>query len=123
MEVMIESLHHVIDQLTGVLLALLGQVEIEHGGFEAGVAQVALNDAQIDAGFEEVGGVRMAQGVDRHALFVDPGLSLGLAKGALDAALGHRLAGLISIGFLVAASGKDKPGVFVSPPVSAFTLI
>jgi len=61
MEVMVESLHHVIDQLVGVFLALLGQVEIEHGGLESGVAEVALNDAQVDAGFEEMGGVGMAQ--------------------------------------------------------------
>jgi hypothetical protein len=27
---MIESLHHVIDQLTGIFLTLLGEVEIEH---------------------------------------------------------------------------------------------
>jgi hypothetical protein len=33
--------------------------EIEHGGFEAGVAQVALDDAEIDAGFEEMGGVAL----------------------------------------------------------------
>lgn len=39
MEVMIESLHHVIDQLAGILLAFLGQVKIEHGGFESGVAR------------------------------------------------------------------------------------
>jgi hypothetical protein len=39
----------------------LGEVEIEHGGFETGVAQVALDDAQVDAGFEEMGGVGMAQ--------------------------------------------------------------
>ena len=52
---MIESLPHVIDQLAGVLLALLGQMEIEHGGFESSMAHVALDDAQIDAGFEEMG--------------------------------------------------------------------
>jgi hypothetical protein len=60
-EVMVESLHHVIDQLTGILLALLGEVEIEHGGLELGMAHVALDDAQVDSGFEEVGGVGMAQ--------------------------------------------------------------
>jgi hypothetical protein len=63
MEVMIESLHHVIDQLAGVLLALLGQVEIEHGGFESSMAHVALDDAQVDTGFQEMGGVGMAQGI------------------------------------------------------------
>jgi len=60
MEVMVESLHHVIDQLVGVLMALLGEVEIEHGGFELGMAHVALDDAQVDAGFEEMGGVGVA---------------------------------------------------------------
>ena len=57
---MIESLHDVIDQLAGILLAFLGEVEIEHGGFEAGVTHVALDDAQIDAGLEEMGGVAVA---------------------------------------------------------------
>ena len=69
---MIESLHHVIDQLAGIFLALLGQVKIEHGGFESGMAHVALDDAQVDASFEEMGGVGMAQGVDRDALFCAP---------------------------------------------------
>ena len=116
---MIESLHYVIDQLAGIFLALLGQVEIEHGGFESGVAQVALDDAQVDAGFEEMSSVGMAQGVHRHALFVDSGLPLGLAKGALDAALGHRLGGLMGIGWFVAASGEDKPWMAMSEPVLA----
>ena len=62
-EVMIESLHHVIDQLAGIFLALLGEVEIEHGGFESSMAHVALDDAQVDAGFQEMGGVGMAQGI------------------------------------------------------------
>ena len=61
---MIESLHYVIDQLAGVFLTLLGEVEIKHGGFESSMAHVALDDAQIDPGFEEMGGVAMAQGVD-----------------------------------------------------------
>ena len=61
MEVMVESLHHVIDQLVGVLLTLLGEVEIEHGGLELGMAHVALDDAQVDSGFEEMGGEGMTQ--------------------------------------------------------------
>ena len=58
---MVESLHYVIDQLAGVFLTLLGEVEIEHGGFELGMAHVALDDAQVDTGFEEMGGVGMAK--------------------------------------------------------------
>ena len=57
MEVMAHSFHHVIDQLAGVFVALLGEVEIEHGGFELGMAHVALDDAQVDSGFQEMGGI------------------------------------------------------------------
>jgi len=39
----------------------LGEVEIEHGGFEAGVAHIALDDAQVDAGFQQMGSVAVAQ--------------------------------------------------------------
>lgn len=60
MVVMIESLHHVIDQLAGVFLALLGEVEIEHGGLQLGMSHVALDGAQVDSGFKEVGGIGMA---------------------------------------------------------------
>jgi hypothetical protein len=41
MEVMIESLHHVVDQLAGIFLALLGQVEIKHGGFQTGTRRLS----------------------------------------------------------------------------------
>jgi len=50
---MVESLHHGIDQLAGILVTLLGEMEIEHGGFQLGMAQVALDDAQIDAGLNQ----------------------------------------------------------------------
>src|SRR5262245_66587883 len=83
MEVMVESLHHVIDQLTGILLAFLGEVEIEHGGFELGMAHVALDDAQVDPGFEEVGGVGMAQRVYGNSLFSDCGFEFCAREGAL----------------------------------------
>jgi hypothetical protein len=119
MEVMIESLHHVVDQLAGIFLTFLGQVEIEHGGFETGVAEVALDDPQVDAGFEEMGGVGMAQGVDRNAFFEHPSLPLGLAKGILDAALSHGLGGLFGIGCFVAASWKNETGMAMSEPVLA----
>ena len=116
---MIESLHHVVDQLAGVFLALLGQVKIEHGGFESSVAHVALDDAQIDAGFQQMGGVGMAQGVNRNSFFTDAGIELGLAKGTLDAAFGHGIKGLMDGGSLSAESGEDKTWVAVGAPVLA----
>jgi len=116
---MIESLHHVIDQLTGIFLALLGQVEIEHGGFETGMAQVALDDAQIDPGFEEMSGVGMAQGVYRNPFFAHAGIPLGTAKGALDAAFGHGVERLFSASSTSAESWEEKLGMAVSAPIAA----
>ena len=116
---MIESLHHVIDQLAGVLLAFLGQVKIEHGGFELGMAHVALDNARVDAGFEEMGGVGVAQGMDRNAFFENTGGPLGLAKGALDAALCHGTQSRLDVGSLSAQSWEDKTRVMVGEPVLA----
>jgi hypothetical protein len=52
-------------------MALLGEVEIEHGSLELGVAHVGLDDAQVDSGFEEVGGVGVTQRVYGNSLFSD----------------------------------------------------
>lgn len=57
--------------------------------------------------------------MDRNALFEYPGGPLGLAKGTLDAALGHRLGRLMGIVSLVTAGWEDKPGVAVSKPIAA----
>ena len=116
---MVESLHHVIDQLTGIFVALLGEVEIEHSGFELGMAHVALDDAQIDAGFEEVGGVGMAQRVYGNSLFSDAGIKLGVTEGALDTTFSH---GSLSLRCPLAASaegGEEKTGMAVGEPVTA----
>src|SRR2546428_5626078 len=118
-EVMVESLHHLIDQLTGIFVALLGEVEIEHSGFELGMAHVALDDAQIDAGFEEVGGVGMAQRVYGNSLFSDAGIKLGVTEGALDTTFSH---GSLSLRCPLAASaegGEEKTGMAVGEPVTA----
>ena len=119
MEVMVESLHHVIDQLVGVLLTLLGEVEIEHGGFQLGMAHVALDDAQVDAGFEEMGGVGMTKGVYGNSLFTDSGIKLGATEGALDTAFGH---GSLSLFCSCAASTEgreEKARMAVGEPIAA----
>src|SRR5438093_7547632 len=40
-------------------MPLVGEVEVEHGGFELGVPQVALDEAGIHAGFKQMRGVGM----------------------------------------------------------------
>lgn len=57
MVVMVQSLHYLIDQLAGVLLTFLGEMEIDHSGFELGMPHVSLDDPQVDSGFEEMGGI------------------------------------------------------------------
>jgi hypothetical protein len=39
-------------------------MEIAHGGADMAVAEQALDGVDIDAGFEQMGGEGMAQGVD-----------------------------------------------------------
>ena len=116
---MIESLHHVIDQLAGVFLTFLGEVEIEHGGFELGMAHVALDDAQVDSGFQQMGGVAMTQRVYGNSLFTDDGIRLGAAKGALDTTFGHGTHGIFCAFAVSAKSREEKMRMAVSPPIAA----
>ena len=55
------------------------------------VARVLLDDPQVDPGFQQMGGVRMAQGVDMGAL-VDATLLEGPTEGTLQTAAGDRAA-------------------------------
>jgi hypothetical protein len=119
MEVMVESLHHVIDQLVGVLLTLLGEVEIEHGGFQLGMAHVALDDAQVDSGFEEMGGIGMTKRMDGDSLFTDCGIKLGAAKGALDTAFGHGSLSLFSFCAASTEGREEKARMAVGEPIAA----
>src|SRR2546425_414543 len=44
------------------------------------MSQIALDETGIHAGFEQMGGVGMPQGMDGHACFGDPGTVFGGAK-------------------------------------------
>jgi hypothetical protein len=94
-------------------------VEIDHGGFELGMAHVSLDDPEVDPGFEKMGGIGVAEGVNGDALFSDSCSDLGPTEGALDAALGHgRWSVLCSI--TVSAQGwEEEAGVAVGHPIAA----
>ena len=83
------------------------------------MAHVALDDAQVDTGFEEVGGVGVAQGVNRNAFFAHASVPLGLAKGALDAIFGHRMDCLIKARSFSTQGWEEKTGMAVGTPVLA----
>lgn len=100
-----------------MLLTFLGEVEVEHGGFQASMTHVLLNDAEVDAGFEEMGGIGVSKGVDGDILFSDTCFELGFAEGPLNTALGRgsfRVAGILST---PSYSRKQKARIAVGAPV------
>jgi hypothetical protein len=42
-------------------MALLGEVEVQHGGFEPRMAHIPLNGPEIDTGFEQMRGIAVAE--------------------------------------------------------------
>ena len=57
-------MHESIEARVGVFMPFVGEVEGEHGGFELGMPQVALDEPRIDPGFQQMGGIRMPEGRD-----------------------------------------------------------
>ena len=92
-------------------MPLVSQVEIDHRGFEVGVPQVALDEARIDARFQQMGGVGMAQAVDGHAHCGDPGSVLGFTEGPLDTRALHGGSGRWTVGVIAPGGGKEPGGV------------
>ena len=48
-------------------MACVSEMQGDHGGVEPGVSEGALDEAQMNAGVEERGGVGMPEGVDGDA--------------------------------------------------------
>ena len=108
-----------VDALVGIFVAFLCQVEVEHGGFEVGIAQVPLNSAEVDARFEQMGGIGMAQRMDANVAFEDASPLGRFAERALDAAAAHGR-GRGGHGFVIASRGGKEPGeVAMGFPVEA----
>lgn len=81
-----------------------GDVGVDFGGAGGFVAEEGLDVAEVGAGFEEVGGEAVAEGVDGDALF-DLGFLESVFEDGLDAAVGIGLAGLafeeVFLGFVL----------------------
>jgi len=94
-------------------------VEIDHGGFELGMSHVSLDEPQVDAGFEEMSGIGMTQGMNGDSLFSDSGSNLGPAEGALDTAFGHGRGSLLCSITVSAKGGEEEARVAVGHPIAA----
>ena len=102
-------MHESVEALVGLFMAFVGEVEGDHGGFESRVSQVLLDETGVEAGFKQMRGVRMPQGMDSHAHFGNAGTLCGLTEGALDAGPTHRGGGRRAL-LLIAPGGGEEPG-------------
>src|SRR4029453_12514653 len=90
-------------------MPFVGEVEVDHRRFELGVPQVALDETRIDASFKEMGGVGMAQRMNSHTGFGDPGPVFGGTEGALDTGAAHGGGGSRTA-LVIAPGGGEEPG-------------
>lgn len=65
-----QAVDQTINSSGGFLFGHLGQAGITCGGGRAGMAEQALNMAQAQALFEQMGGKTVAQGVDRYFFLI-----------------------------------------------------
>jgi len=83
------------------------------------MAHVSLDDPQIDSGFEKMGGVGMAEGMNGDRLFVDSSSNLGPTEGALDTTFGHGRRSLFGTITASAKSREEEAGVTVGGPIAS----
>ena len=91
---------------------------VEGGDSRALVAEVDLDLAEVLALFEQMGGVRMAQGVNVRLLVNAAGFQ-SQTEGALESGAAHRLGGGGGALSALAFGGKEEGGMLVSEPLLA----
>ena len=78
----LQTLHQAGNRLKGLRFGGHGEMGVGRGGFGGVVAEILLNEAQIDARFQEMGGIGVPKLMDMGVLR-DPGLLERRAKGHL----------------------------------------
>jgi hypothetical protein len=106
-----------VEALGGIFVPFVGEGSRDHGRFELGMAQVALDEPGIHAGFKEMGGVGMPQGRDGDAHFGDPSPVFGGAEGALDTAPTHGSGRGRALLVIPSGGGKEPGGVTMGFPI------
>ena len=107
-----------LDQLAGIGFGGLGQVKVDVGGLEAGMAEILLDRLEAGSRFKQMGGVAVSEGVGGDLL-----AKIELAGDPLDGSL-HRsdAQGGIGLGDLLAGAavgGKEITGMPMGLPVIA----
>ena len=89
------------------------------GGFALGRPQGALEETRLDAGLQEMGGVRMAEGRERAPCFGEPGSRFGGPEGALDTGATQRGGCGRTVSLVAPRGGKEPGGVTRGVPGGA----
>jgi hypothetical protein len=118
----------IVHETQGILSGLMRDVEIDHGGVDLLMAEEFLNRVQMSAGFEEMRGKGMAQGMDGSSRDVE--LIAGQDHEPLQGGTGHGPGGVVhansqSRGVVVPTThvGKDQEWMPVKRPVGTQFLI
>jgi hypothetical protein len=83
------------------------------------MAHVSLDDPQIDSGFEKMGGIGVAEGMNGDTFFLDSSSNLGPPEGALYTTLGHGKLGLLGSIAISAKGREEEARMAVGPPIVA----
>ena len=104
------SLHQAIDGVFCRVANLPSEMSVDGGSARAGMAEVLLDESEIDAVLEQVSGIGVTQGVDVSALVQAAPLD-GVSEGALQtvASDGSAVVGNGVLG-AVASGGRKEPG-------------
>ena len=102
-------MHEGIEALVGLFMPCVGEVYVNHGGFELGMSQGALDEPGIDTRFEQRGGVRMPQGRHGPAHCGHAGTVFGGTEGALDTGPTHGVTSRRTL-LVIPSGGGKEPG-------------
>lgn len=97
-------------------MPLGGEMEIDHGGIQAVMPEVLLDTTDVDAGFQEMGGIAVPESMNGDALF-ESELLKNASQCSLHGGIAHRFQGCRPLIATPSESRKDPFGVFMGYPV------
>jgi len=113
---MVISFHHRVDDIIGMLMALGGEVEVDHGRVQTAVAQILLDATDVDAGFQQMRGIAVPEGMNGDA-FGDSELFEHASQCPLHRCFRHGSRCLWTFVAAASESGEYPEGISMPLPV------
>ena len=104
------SFHHGVNDVVGMFMALGGEMEIDHGGVEAAVAEILLDAPDVDAGLQKMGGIAVPEGMNGDA-FCEVKLFHNASERALNRGIAHGFLGGWPLVATATESGEYPGGI------------